>query len=174
VNPLLALLMWLRSQGQQGGAPNRSRQGGGVRGAVNQSFAADPNDPFGNYPWSPQANLLLGQLNRDFWNPGGGWMGNDIVGGGQVFGGIYRGPQGSFQPTYTLPNAGWTGFLSGMPPNMGQSPGQSMYDFFGPQGTRGGGYPGAGTEADRPGLGEFFGNIGGMGGELSGSVPQYF
>jgi hypothetical protein len=172
VNPLLALLMWLRSQGQQGGgAPNRSR---GARGAANQSFGANPNDPFGNYPWSPQANQLLGQLNRDFWNPGGGWMGNDIVGGGQVFGGLYRGPTGSFQPYQTPPNVGWTGFLSGMSPGMGQSPNQSVYNFFGPQGDRSGGGLDLSGANDPSGMRGFFGNIGGMGGELQGSVQQYF
>ena len=142
----------------------QAQQHGTVGGRQGRSsYFSNPSDPYSNNPMTPGSANLLHALYMDFLNKGGGFVGNDIVGGGQVFGGFNRG--GS--------PVGNVNFLRGDAPWMGLSPNQSMERFFGP-GRGSFGYPGQGTQADRPGLGEFFGNIGGMGGELQGGIPEYF
>ncbi len=60
---------------------------------------------------TPQGSQYMNQLNRDYYDPGGGTLGNDIVGGGQVFSGFYRG-----QGQGGAPNVGNTSWLGGGSP----------------------------------------------------------
>lgn len=61
---------------------------------------------------TPQAQRTMHQIEQDYWNPGGGTLGNDNVGGGSVFGGYYRGaPLSSYYGVN--PNVGNTGWLGG-------------------------------------------------------------
>lgn len=76
---------------------------------------------------NPNAAKLLEQLRRAYLNPGGGWMGNDTVGGGQVFGGFFRGDprfRSDRSPSGlegVKPNVGYTGFMRGDAPGMTES-----------------------------------------------------
>jgi hypothetical protein len=166
---LLQLLAMLQMQG--GGQQQRGRPQGTGMGAQQgrASYATNPMDPTSANPYSPGAAQLLGQIWQDFMNKGGGFVGNDIVGGGQVFGGMYRGPQGSFSPYQTGPNVGNVSFLRGDSPGMGASPMASLYNFFGPGRTGGG----MSTDPTRAGQSEFFNNPGGAG-QLEGQGTNYY
>jgi hypothetical protein len=93
LNPILAFIMNLLRQQQR--APRQEGRSG--QGST------------------PGAQTATHQMDQNFYNPGGGTMGNDTVGGGSVFGGFYRGqPLSSYYGVQ--PNVGNTAWLGGGAP----------------------------------------------------------
>ena len=171
MNPFLLRLLLMRYQQMMSGQGSpmnpRGRQSiGASQGRA--SYAQDPNNIMSNNPMTPGSASLLNALYQDFLNKGGGFVGNDIVGGGGVFQGFNRGGQ----------QVGNVNFLRGDAPWMGLSPNASMERMFGPGGSGApldmtNRDPNGRNVNDPSGMRDFFNNIGGMGGELQG-VNQYF
>jgi hypothetical protein len=82
---------------------------------------------------TPESARMLSQLRMNYLNPGAGWIGNDAVGGGSVFGGYYRGaPMDSYYGV--PPNVGNISMMRGDAPAMNTSPSAALARLFGNNG----------------------------------------
>ena len=123
---LMAILGQLGQQGGQSTHPQHPQGGSmapqGSRRGSNQAYFGQGG------MWTPQSEQMMHQFEMWGLNPGGGTLGNNDMGYGQManygFGGYYRGAP--LQSYYGAPaNVGNIGWLHGGNPSQGQSPTQA-------------------------------------------------
>jgi hypothetical protein len=100
-------------------------QSGGRESRQSAHSTNAPGGAMSNSGQTPEAQRLLMQLLQSYLNPGAGRMGNDTVGGGDVFGGFERGGK-------PVGNIGWLSGNSPQPYHASQI-GQSMQPSWGAQ-----------------------------------------